>query len=278
MKKIYPILFFKKLNLLLPIIFLVNGWIHSTAQSNPKKLQAAQTENRNPAPFALCSELGVESGNWGSWKASEGYFRNGDPAPTFFSPINPASSSARFSIVTGTGNDPCTVGAGGPPLPFVCPGFGNSSIRLGEAGANGISGPCYNTPPYPSPPFGIEGNGCSERLEFNLTVTKQDTNFVYAYALVIENPPSGHSLDEAPFAEIYILDSNNDTIDCSHRKYIADLTGGVGAGFYTASCAGSTNTTIPNGMIVSYKPWTLEGINLSKYVGQTLKVVITNTD
>ncbi|TAL59739.1 MAG: hypothetical protein EPN85_08750, partial [Bacteroidetes bacterium] len=237
-----------------------------------------QKEQVLPVPLAACSDLGAENG-WSSWVGNEGYHqRGGSLTPTFFGPIAPPIAP-RFNLTGGAGIDPCTQGTLGPPVPLVCPGFGNASIQLGQPNANGMDGGCANNPPYPGVGVGAAGNGCSEQLKYPLTVTAQDTNFIYAYALVLENPPSGHTASEAPFAEIYILDALGDTVNCSHRKYTADLAGGVGPGFFLASCTGSTPPGYPpNGMIVSYKPWTTEGINLSAYIGQNLTVVITNSD
>lgn len=234
-----------------------------------------------PIPFAICSDMGGESG-WGSWQATEGYHQATIPDPIFFTPGVP--TAPRFNITSGAGIDPCTPGGGGPAIPLVCPGFGTASIQLGQPNANGMqaTNSCTNSPPYPGPDPSAAGNGCSERLTYPLTVGIQDTNFIYAYALVLENPFGGHTSFEAPFAEIYILDANGDTVSCSHRKYTADLTGGVGAGFFAGACTGSTyppgSGFPPNGFDVTYKPWTLEGINLFSYIGQTLTVVITNSD
>ncbi len=230
-----------------------------------------------PVPLAACTDLGGDNG-WGSYIAAEGYHQlGGTPYPTFFAPIPPAAP--RFNLTSGAGIDPCTQGTLGPPVPVVCPGFGTASVQLGQPNTSGLNGGCTNASPYPGPGIGAAGNGCSEQLKYPLTVTAQDTNFIYAYAMVLENPPGGHAYSEAPFAEIFILKANGDTVPCSHRKYVADLNGGVGPGFFLASCAGSVNPGYPPaGMIVSYKPWTMEGVNLKSYVGQNLTVVITNSD
>ena len=236
-----------------------------------------------PVPLAACSDLGAENG-WGSWMGTEGYHQlGGSPLPTFFTPGAPLAP--RFNLTSGAGIDPCTPGLGGPPIPVVCPGFGNASVQIGQPNYNGMqaTNSCTNVPPlYPLPGAGAAGNGCSEMLTYPLTVGPLDTNFIYAYAIIVENPPSGHTSAQAPFAEIYILDINGDTVPCSHRRYMADLSGGVGPGFFPGLCSGSTYPPAagqpPNGMDVSYKPWTMEGINLTNYISQTLTVVITNSD
>ena len=224
-----------------------------------------------------CGDLGAENG-WSLWQAAEGYnLYGGIPYPTFFGFAAP--TSPRFNITTGAGVDPCTIGTLGPQVPVVCPGFGNFSIQLGQPNTSGLNGGCTSSGLYPPPGLGAAGNGCSEHLKFPITVVPADTNFIYAFAIVVENPASGHTASEAPFAEIYILDQLGDTVPCSHQKYVADLAGGVGPGFYAASCAGSINPGYPpNGMIVSYRPWTYVGVNLAKYVGKNLTIHIVNSD
>jgi gliding motility-associated-like protein len=158
-----------------------------------------------------------------------------------------------FAITSGPGIDPNTPGPAGPPLPVVCPGFGNHSIVLN---------PGYNP-----------GYTC-ERLTFPLTVTAQDTNFIYAYALVIQDGYNingqQHTETEQPYVEIIIRDANGDIINCGYKRYY----GGTNEpGFYYVN--GSIfNTTSTD----QYKPWTIVGANLSNYLGQNLTVEINNVD
>ncbi|HEY4798867.1 MAG TPA: PKD domain-containing protein, partial [Bacteroidia bacterium] len=68
-----------------------------------------------------------------------------------------------------------------------------------------------------------------------------------------------------------IFDSHGVSIPCSHQRY----TGSPGdPSYYTVSGNGCASNFTPD----HYKPWTLVGINLSAYIGQTLNVVITNAD
>ncbi|HEY4800519.1 MAG TPA: hypothetical protein VII99_15675, partial [Bacteroidia bacterium] len=238
---------------------------------------AKQTHQQPPVVNASCGMLGVETGTWGSWIAEEGYHPMGS-APIFFAPMA-APLAPRFNIVTGAGNDPCSVGAAGPVVPVVSPGFGNFSIQLGQPQTDGLT-QCTSTGPYPGPVAGSAGNGCSERLHCPFTVTTADTSFIYSYAIFVENPDvtnNPHTMIDAPFAEIYILapkaGGGVDTVPCSHRRYTSNLTSTSTPGFYNASC---TNQPAPD--FVSYKPWTIVGVNLKSYLAQTLTVVITNSD
>lgn len=193
-----------------------------------------------PIPMAPCSDMGGESG-WGSWSGAAG-----TAGPTSFggstNPPPASNGSTCFNITSGGGNDACTPGPnpGDPPIPVVAPGFGNSSIMLG----------CPQTP-----------NCYAEQITYPFTVTAQDTNFVYSYALVIEDP--GHDPANQPFVGLCIYDSAGNPVPCGCFTYTA----GNLPGFYQASCFGAY-----------YKPWTLVGVNLSAYIGQTLNIVITNVD
>jgi gliding motility-associated-like protein len=219
--------------------------------------------NSTPVPYAVCSDMGVENG-WGSWQSNNGKNIQGGG----LSLASCTATAPCFTLMSGSGIDACTPGnaPGAPAITEVAPGFGNASIRLGEPNKNGIQGGCCNGPTA----------GCAEQLIYPLTVTAQDTNFVYAYAIVIENPNNGHLVSEAPYAEIYILDSKGDTIPCSHHKYMGNVVdSSVAPGMYRAKCA---STYLPTWKDVTYKPWSIEGINLKPYIGQTITVVLTNAD
>ena len=207
--------------------------------------------------------MGGENG-WDAWTAETGRYINGVISIT----ATGTPAAPRFALTTA-GVDACTPGAapGAPPLPVVAPGFGNRSIRLGERTINGQDGGCS---------IGMTQAGCVERLTYPFTVTAADSNFIYSYAIILENPSNqAHTEKEVPYAEIYILDGT-DTVVCSYQKYMGDTTGSniIQPGFYAATCPGPDQ----NGMDVVYKPWTTVGINLNKYVGKTLSVVITNVD
>ena len=202
---------------------------------------------QHPIVNAPCTDLGVENG-WGAWQGMTGSESSGPsqswnpPATTPFAP--------NF-VLTGAGVDPNTPGPAGPPtdpaVPYVCPGFGNTSIQIGE--------PCTA--------------GCvCEQLTYPLTVTANDTNFVYAYAIVIED--AGHATSDQPFVSLCIYDAGGNPIPCGCFTY----TGGPNIpGFHSVSGSGCGWQGTDQ-----YKPWTLVGVNLSSYVGQTVNIVITNAD
>ena len=204
-----------------------------------------------------CSDLGAENG-WGAWNGAPGQTNSGNPC-TFSPATNPppaSNANTCFNITSGTGIDACTPGTDpssggpGPAIPVVAPGFGNSSIQIG----------CPQTP------------GCyAEQITYAFSPTPQDTNLIYAYAVILFDPGSSHAVNERPFVDFVILDQTGDTVPCSFNHYTAPG-GGTLPGFYLANagCSGGTSTF--------YKPWTTIGVNLKNYIGQTLTIKITNVD
>lgn len=201
--------------------------------------------NKTPVTNAACSDMSVENG-WGAWLGDIGTANSGSQTWT---PPAVLPTSPNFSITSGSGIDVNTPGpnVGDPVIPFVCPGFGNQSILLGE--------PCVA--------------GCvAEQLTYPLTVTASDTSFTFAYAIVIEN--AGHSVQDQPFVEFAVYDSNGNPVPGGGFKF----TGGPSMpGFYTVSGTGCGWAGTDQ-----YKPWTIDTVNLSAYIGQTLTAVITNVD
>lgn len=202
--------------------------------------------SKPPITHAPCGDMGAENG-WGQWSADIGTANSGSQTWT---PPAGAPGAPNFNLTSGAGIDPNTPGpnAGDPTIPVVCPGFGSASIQIGE--------PCQA--------------GCvAEQLTYPLTVTPQDSNFVYAYAIVIED--AGHSPSDQPFVQFSVLDQNGNLVpQCANFIY----TGGPSIpGFYDVSGTGCGWAGTDQ-----YKPWTIVGIDLSNYVGQTVTIVITNVD
>ncbi|TAL63356.1 MAG: hypothetical protein EPN85_00235 [Bacteroidetes bacterium] len=223
---------------------------------NGRTIQWTQLEKqKNPIPFAACSDMGVENG-WGAWIAATGNIGSGTVTitPGVGTPIAP-----RFNLTGGAGIDPCTPGVnpGDPPVPVVAPGFGNASIQLGQPQTNGIVGGCTS--------------GCVEQLTYPLTVAPNDTNFIYAYSVFLDEPDSTtnpHLPGYRPFVSLCVYDQAGTPIPCACFTYTAYNL----SGFYEAICPSTSNGA------VWYKPWTVVGVNLSAYVNQILTVVVTNAD
>jgi PKD repeat protein len=227
------------------------------------------TPNQFNSVCGTCHDMGAEGG-WGLWEAELG---TTDQLNGIL--LNPVTlpNQPRFDITAGFGVDRLTPGLrpGDPPITVVAPtGFGNNSIRLGELENDGNGGGCGGG----GGGGGGLAAGCVERLTYCFTVGVNDTNFVYAYAFVMENPNGNnsnapHTLSQMPFVEFLMLDANGDTLSCAYKRYLANDT-------FAGQYVGNDNR--PQRDTAIYKPWTVEGVNLSPYIGQTLTVVITNAD
>lgn len=233
---------------------IINGLIEEMKKSRESGRPIEYKGNVVPVSrgaVAPCGDLGAENG-WAAWSGTDGFNDVTNDNITWGGIASPPTTSM-LSITSGGGYDPDAPlpGGAGTPIPVVCPfpGFGNNSILMN--------------------PGCIPNNMC-QLLTYPLTVTPADTNFVYAYAVVLEDGGAGHGPLEQPFVEFAILDAQNNIVPCTQQRYV----GGPGVpGFYTVTGSGCS---LPSEGY--YKPWTLVGVDLSDYVGQTLTVVIKNVD
>ncbi|HPZ35715.1 MAG TPA: hypothetical protein PL038_00715, partial [Bacteroidales bacterium] len=177
---------------------------------------------------SVCNNLDFEEGNFTGWTCQTG-INYGYPAGSWTGSLPVAN---RHTIETG-GTDPY----GG--FPKVAPGGGTYSVRLGNNGTGRQA----------------------ERIIFSFIVGPTDTNFIYKYAVVFEDP--NHPVDEQPYFELKILNSLNQVIACGQQHYTA---------------ASNIPGFIYAGNDVWYKPWTTVGIRLADYVGQPVTVIVTNAD
>lgn len=202
---------------------LAEEWIQKYISEVKKRL----TNQLRQTNVSGCSNLDFEDGNFSNWTCQTGV-NNGYPAGSWTGTLPVAN---RHTIVSG-GTDPY----GG--FPCVAPGGGTYSVKLG----NNING------------------AQAEQLIYSFIVQPQDTNFIYKYAVVFENP--NHALADQPYFELKILDNNGNVIPCSYQHYVAQ-----------SNIPGFSN--VGN---VWYKPWTTQGVNLTQYVGQVITVIVTSAD
>ncbi|MFM9051187.1 MAG: PKD domain-containing protein [Bacteroidota bacterium] len=151
-------------------------------------------------------------------------------------------NSPNFQVTSAGGSEPCSFSAGNPDIPYVAPGFGNHSIRLGEPQVAGYG---------------------AEKASFSFLVSPADTDFIYMYALVIQD--AGHPVSDQPYVSLCIQDQSGNPIPCGCFRY----TGGPNLpGFFLAQCDNATY----------YKPWSIVGVDLAAYIGQVVTVNIENVD
>ncbi|MBK5284965.1 MAG: PKD domain-containing protein, partial [Bacteroidia bacterium] len=102
----------------------------------------------------------------------------------------------------------------------------------------------------------------TEQLVYPLVVDSNNALFVYRYAVVLQDP--SHTPAEQPNFRIRVLDSLGVVIDPVCGQYFVQSAANI-PGFQ--SC-GTTR----------WKDWTTVGVNLSSYIGQTIRLEFTTAD
>jgi gliding motility-associated-like protein len=131
-------------------------------------------------------------------------------------------------------------------FPTLCPNGSGFSVKLGNA----------NT------------GAQSESISYTFTIPATATTFsiLFYYAIVLQDPVTGHTPQERPRFQARIVDAvTNAPLSCVNFDFIA-----------TANIPGFISSPIsPN---VWYKDWTPISINLNAFIGQTLKLEFTTMD
>ena len=220
---------------------LADKWLKEYIQRSRNKI----TENifLKGTKASGCSNLDFENGNFSNWTcqtATNYNYPAGDGLPstneTTWSGTAPV---ANRHVITNaaSGNDPYG------NFPMLAPNGGSFSVKLGNNSSNNEA----------------------EQLVYTFFVNPQDTNFIYKYAIVLENPDPPHTWAEQPYFELKIYDGSNNVIPCSYQQYSAD---GSIPGFFDS----------PSNSNIKCKSWTTVGVNLGPYVGQTITLVVTSAD
>ncbi len=204
----------------------ITSWRNQFGKSLPSNTSHKLAQP--PSPMASCTNIDFEQGTLNGWTTSTG-----------FNPLYNASgccptAGGAQAIVTGSGLDGC----GG--FPVVAPG-GNFSVLLGNNSVGGVA----------------------DRLEQTFLVSAANTNYSYAYAVVLQDP--GHATADQPSFQIEMLDANGVQIPCTFYQ--------VSAG---QGIPGFQNSTNCPGVI--FKPWTTVSVDLSTYVGQNVTIRFTTYD
>ncbi len=208
---------------------------------------------------AQCTNSDFETGNLSGWTGTYG---NGTctgilsgtqcsgcftPDPYQHNSLNqgpnnqPANGNAGFNhFVMASGFDPIV---GGTILPVVY-SPGSFSMRLGDAHANDA------------------GHGGGESISYRFTVTPNNCNFIYHYAVVLKD--GGHSTGQQPYFKIGMVDDNNNPINCATFDVDATTAQTIG-GFVTVGS-------------ISYKTWSTVSIPLNNYIGQSVTITFTTRD
>ena len=148
-----------------------------------------------------------------------------------------AAGAAVHTIMTG-GTDPNV------PISVVPPGGGNS-IRLG----NGIA------------------NYKAQRLRQTFTVGAGNPNFVYQYAVVLDD--EGHGVADQPYFRIRMYDQSNNLINCA--TYDVDATS-------ASSIPGFSFQPVSSSRTYKYKDWSTVTVPLAAYIGQNVTIEFVTSD
>ncbi|MEJ7609840.1 MAG: PKD domain-containing protein [Ferruginibacter sp.] len=111
-------------------------------------------------------------------------------------------------------------------------------------------------------------NDSAEKVRYILTVPTNalDYSVSFQYAVVLENPNSGHTPDQKPRLIARVINAaTNTVVQCADFLYVA---AGSLPGFY--------NSTVDAN--VKCKAWTRVFVNLSGYPGQTMYIEFTTAD
>lgn len=145
----------------------------------------------------------------------------------------------RHTLITQQGTDPRT----GDQLPLL-PDGENAVVKLGNE----------------------QVGGETESLVYTFTVDPDNSVLLLKYAVVLEDP--GHVEMLQPHFLIQMLDANDELIsDCMEYNVIS-----------SPSIPGFQTYDPGNGIFVIWRPWTLNGFDLSADAGQTVKLRISTYD
>lgn len=190
--------------------------------------------NCNDNVCSSCRNSGFEDMSSLKWTANYGFYDSPNQGPLTIDPsLN--NTDSRAAIHSAGSYDQII----GPELKTVSPSGGNYSLRLGDPRVTG------NIP------------GWSESATYSYKVDASSSNFYYYYAVVFEDPE--HDVTDQPYFRVQMFDQNNASIPC---------------GFYEASADGNIPgfKSSSSDFTIKWKDWTLVGVPLESYIGQTIRV------
>lgn len=199
-------------------------------------------------PLGSCNNLDFETGNFNGWTALSGC----NPANNSILTCTPKQSCCPTTGIKPARHTLTTLAMGNDPVcgfPKVAPG-GSFSAMIGQ----------------PS------GGGQADRLQQTFLVTKQNSAFIYQYAVVLQDP--GHSNGKNPKFEAAFFDQTGDTIPCSY--YLIEANHYIPGGFYVVPYDSLNSYTMYGS--VMYRPWTYVVVDLSSYIGQNVTARFTAMD
>lgn len=149
-----------------------------------------------------------------------------------------------------------------PPLHSIIPGPGTMDPNTGDSLITVYPGEAF------SAKLGHATGGThGSELKFNIFVTNSTYLFIYRYAIVLQNPLTGHTLAQQPSFEIRVQDSLGNLIDsCGYYNIKAKQ--GV---------PGWHNHWIGTEVVI-WKEWSTVGMSLANSLGHHVTVVFIARD
>ena len=223
-------------------------------------------------PTSGCPNANFEDTTFTGWTAGTGSCSS-YPSATSWTPgfvsgpindINTDGNSQQDLLDDPNGFDPVAgITAGVKNIPYIAPGGGHVSARLGNA----------------------DVNSQTEFLSYSMVVTPFNTSFTYQYAVVLEDA-SGHSSTEQPRFTINVFSNGTQVsgpcgvynVDglaaASDPTYIPFYTTGGGGGGIFSSSSFSSGPQLDG----YYKKWTTVNIDLTSYIGTTVVIQFVTQD
>jgi gliding motility-associated-like protein len=153
----------------------------------------------------------------------------------------PTVGAVNSAVINSTGFDPAV---GGTTLPLTSP-FGGSKIARVNNVATGSK---------------------VDRIEQSFNVTSSNAIFQIAFAAVL-NSAGAHSCSQQPYVNISLIDSAGNTLACPFLSFSAPST--------LCSSADPSWITFGAG---HYKPWSIQTLDLSPYIGSFVTIRFTVGD
>lgn len=152
--------------------------------------------------------------------------------------------------------------------PAINKGFAPTRHTIIQAPAAFDSNTCFELDPVPpgeeySLRLGNDDVGAqAEQIRYSIDVTEETSLFIYKYAVVLENP--NHNPEEQPSFTIEVADTSGKLIDSV-------------CGYYFVYAQQGMPTWHTCGDVV-WKDWTMVGIDLTTFIGQTVSINFTTRD
>jgi gliding motility-associated-like protein len=214
---------------------------------------------------SACANSDFSMGDFTNWIAHTSIYpvntagsNVGTAGPAYY--YNPGVVPGRHTLITTATADPFTCGnlLTLPPNEKTC-------VRLGNGGIG---------------PWGDGAGYQRDFLAYTFSITPSNPLLIYKYAVVLQDPSNQpHAKSIRPRFIISIKDKNGVLIDplCGKKEDFADTTV---AGFRNCplSEANKLGVTTPSQGDIVYRAWTTVGVDLRKYVNQSITIEFETWD